>query len=134
MKKIGSFFCIYDILVAAYVGLALFLSTIFGFKIDFWIIFQWKYDLTFVSIALLFLTIYGALMAMQTRKKGEDTQLFGPKWREMVKKRFFQWQKLFDLVKVLFLLKITLLIYCNIKQAIPFINSRIYDAPLAFCG
>lgn len=132
MKKIRSFFCAYDVLVAAYVVLALIFSAIFGFKIDFSIIFQFQYDITFVSIALLYLMIYGSILALWSRKKDGDPILFGPKWRGMLKEQFLQWEKLIDLVKVLFLLKITLLIYCNIKQAIPFIHNTLFDSQLLF--
>lgn len=132
MNKIKAFFCEYDVLVAAYVVLALIFSAIFGFKIDFSIIFQFQYDISFATIALLYLVIYIALMALWIRKKGEDERIFGPKWRVKVKEKFFRWRKLIDLVKVLFLLKITLLIYCNIKQAIPFINNHLYDSQLLF--
>lgn len=132
MKKFGLFFCAYDILVAAYALLALLFSAIFGFKIDFSIIFHFQYDMTFGSIALLYLIIFAAILALKMRRRGEDQRLFGPQWRKQIKTRFFSWQKIVNLVKVVFLLKITLLIYCNIKQAIPFINENLYDQQLLF--
>ena len=127
MKRFLSIIYPYDILVIAYCLLAIVLSAIFGFKIDFSIILQFQYDITFVSIALMYLIIHAALMALQTRRKKEDSILFGPAWRKKLKTNYFQWQKLFNLIKVLILLKLTLVIYCNIKQAIPLINSNMYD-------
>lgn len=120
----------YDILVAIYVLLAVILSGIFGFQIDFSIIFQFQYDITFISIALLYLVIHAAVMALQCRKTQQDDVLFGKRWRGELKNNYFHWRNLIDLVKVLLLLKLTLLIYCNIKQAIPFINPNLYDSQL----
>ena len=132
MKNIRSFFCAYDILAACYVLLAMVFSAVFGFKIDFLIIFNFQYDAVFGGTAALYLVIYAAILALQTRKNGEDMHLFGEQWRKKLKVRFFSWHKIINLVKVLFLLKITLLIYCNIKQAIPFINPRLFDPQLLF--
>jgi PAP2 superfamily protein len=130
MKRFFSIIYPYDLLVGIYCLSAIILSAIYGFKIDFGIILQWKYDITFVAIAMLYLIIHAALMALQTRRNKEDSVLFGPYWRKKLKNNYFQWRKLFDLIKVLLLLKVTLLIYCNIKQAIPFINSNLYDSEL----
>lgn len=132
MKKVLSIIYPYDILVIVYCLFALILSAIFGFKIDFSILLQFQYDITFVSIALLYLVINAAMMALQTRKTNEDSVLFGKQWRTKLKNNYFHWHNLFDLIKVLVLLKLTLLIYCNIKQAIPFINPNIYDSQLLF--
>ena len=130
MKK----FCLrlypYDLLVGIYCLSAIVMSEICGFKIDFGVIFQWQYDITFVSITLLYLVIHAALMALKTRRDGEDSVLFGLHWRKRLKNSYFHWRNLFDLIKVLMLLKLTLLIYCNIKQAIPFINPNLYDSQL----
>ena len=132
MGKNSSIICAYDILVAIYVIFALILSAVFGFNIDFTIIFHMQYDITFIVIVLLYLVIHAALMALHTRRTGEDSVLFGPYWRKKLKNSYFNWRKLIDLIKVLLLLKLTLLIYCNIKQAIPFINRNIYDSQLLF--
>jgi len=130
MKKNNSIIYAYDILVVAYFLFALILSGIYGFKIDFKIIFQLQYDITFIAIVLLYLIIHAAMMALHLRKNGEDSVIFGPNWRKKLITTYFHWRNLIDLIKVMLLLKITLLLYCNIKQAIPFINGNLYDPEL----
>jgi len=132
MKKLLSIIYPYDILVVCYCFFALVLSGIYGFRINFGIIFQYQYDITFISIAMLYLVIHAAFTALQARKNMEDSVLFGLNWRKNFKNKYFHLRNLFDLIKVVLLLKITLLLYCNIKQAIPFINGNIYDSQLLF--
>lgn len=130
MKKVSSIIYPYDILVLVYCIFALALSAVFGFKIDFKIIFHIQYDIIFIAIALLYLIIHAALMALHSRRNGEDSVIFGRNWREEMKNSYFKWRNLFDLIKILLFLKITLLLYCNIKQAIPFVNGNLYDSEL----
>ena len=120
----------YDYLVGGYVVLALLLSRLIGFKLDFSVVYQQGYDTTFLSIVFLYFLIHVVVLALSCRKSGEDSYIFGKAWRGMVAKLYFRWRTLIEIVRVLVLLKITLMIYCNIKQAIPFINPGIHDAAL----
>ena len=120
----------YDWLVASYVVFALALSQLIGFKLDFSVVLQNGYDKTFLSIVFLYFIMHAAIFALSLRKNGSDASLFGSAWRSGIRKRFFHWRTLFEIVRVLVLLKITLMIYCNIKQAIPLINPGSCDAAL----
>ena len=122
----------YDLLVVAYLVFALILSAITGMKIDFSVIFNLTYDITFSSIAMLYLIIFLSILALKCRKNGDDTHIFGSYWRQNIIKKYLSYQTLFDLIRVIILLKITLLIYCNIKQGIPSINSNLYDSELLY--
>lgn len=120
----------YDYLVGGYVVLALFLSRVIGFKLDFSVVYQQGYDTTFLSIVLLYFLIHSTVLALSVRRSGEDSFIFGKAWRGKVSELYFRWRTLIEIVRVLVLLKITLMIYCNIKQAIPFINPGIHDSTL----
>jgi hypothetical protein len=121
----------YDWLVAGYALAALLLSKLVGFKLDFSVLFQNGYDKTFLSIVFLYFVIHAAVLALSYRKDGSDAFLFGPAWRRGLRDRFFHWSTFFEIIRVLFLLKVTLTIYCDIKQAIPFINPELHDSDLA---
>lgn len=130
MKINSKFITTYDIIVAIYVIFALWLSYVFDFSINFRLILHFQYDLIFISIALLYLVIYAALLALKIRRLNEDKFLFGKTWRHEISERFFTYDKLWDLIKIVILLKITLLIFCNLKQAIPLINPKLFDIEL----
>ena len=121
---------VYDYLVAGYALFAVILALLVGFKLDFSVIFQFQYDKTFLAIVALYFVIHVAVMALTLRKQKKDDCLFGSVWRREVSERYLRWSVAMDIVRVLVLLKVTLMIYCEIKQAIPFINPRLYDAEL----
>ena len=130
MKIKSKFITTYDIIVALYVIFALGLSYIYDFSINFKLILHFQYDLIFISIALLYLVIHAALLALKIRRSNEDKFLFGKSWQLEISDNFFKLDKLLNLIKIVILLKITLLIFCNLKQAIPLINPKLFDIEL----
>ena len=120
----------YDFLVAGYLLSALILSALTGMKIDYSVIFQSAYDLTFITIVLLYLIIFLAIIALDCRRSAGDTFIFGPCWRKRAFSEYLTLRNLADLLRVLILLKATLLIYCNIKQAIPSLHHALFDEEL----
>ncbi|MBN1864878.1 MAG: phosphatase PAP2 family protein [Victivallales bacterium] len=121
--------CIYDMLVVSYCLLGLTMSWFFGFRIDFTLVFDFGYDIAFLLVALMFLVMHSAVLALSLRRCGKDPLIFGARWRSQML-RIIQWRRLLVLVKVLFLLKLTLVVYCSIKQAIPIINCNLFDDDL----
>ena len=120
----------YDYLVGGYVILALILSAVIGFRIDFKVILQLQYDIPFLVLVVLYFVIYSSLLALHYRREGKDDFICGVHWRRAIFGKYFTWRNVIDLFRVLILLKLTLLIYCNIKQSIPSINGRLYDTGL----
>jgi len=130
MKIKSTFITTYDLIVAVYIIFALWLSYIYDFSINFKLISHFQYDLIFISIALLNLVIYAALLALKIRRSNRDIFLFGKTWRHEISEKYFKYEKLLNLIKIVILLKITLLIFCNLKQAIPIINPKLFDIEL----
>jgi hypothetical protein len=93
-------------------------------------VYQQGYDITFLSIVILYFLIHVTVLALSCRRSGDDAFIFGNAWRGKVSSLYFSWRTLIEIVRVLILLKVTLMIYCNIKQAIPFINPGTDDAAL----
>ncbi len=132
MQKFLKNIYLYDWLVLGYTAFAVILSHIIGFRIDFRVMLHFQYDITFLKIMIPFLIVYMSALALRYRKEGKDECIFGRYWRARIKERYFKWRNIVDLLRVLLLLKLTLLVYCNIKQAIPFINPLLYDRELVF--
>jgi hypothetical protein len=94
------------------------------------LVLKWHYDLQFAKLALSFAILDMAWMAISIKKAAASNKLFGMEWLQQVKLKYLKPQMLFHLFKVLLWLKIILFVYCNIKQAIPFINPQLYDKQL----
>jgi hypothetical protein len=120
----------YDIIGVLYIILALLLSAVYAFKLDLKLLFSWHYDLKFLKLALAFIILDSCWMAIHLNNKAKRKNLFNKEWWIMVKEKYLTPLMILHLLKVLFWLKVILLVYCNIKQAIPFINPRLYDKEL----
>lgn len=117
----------YDWAIAPYFALSVVLANAFGFRIDYSIVFHLEYDLTMILMVVVSFALIGVFTAVLQRIKGEDDRLFGKVWRHTMFSKYLTLQHLYDLLHILIALKLVLLIYCNIKQAIPRINPDITD-------
>ena len=126
MPKIKWFYS-FDLVIAAYFVLSLVLTKIFDFQINYKVIFNLRYDLPMILMVLVSLVAIALFTAIIQKIKMPDTRLFGKAWRQTVFSEYLTLQHLYDLVHILIALKLVLLIYCNIKQAIPRINPSITD-------
>ncbi|EFK08352.1 PAP2 family protein [delta proteobacterium NaphS2] len=126
MLKIKWFYS-YDWVIALYFIFSLLLAKNFGFSINYGVIFHLRYDLTMILMAVLSIAAIGLYTAVVRRLQGQDATLFGKVWRHTMFTKYLTMQHLYDLLHVLIALKLVLLIYCNIKQAIPRINPDLTD-------
>ena len=124
-------FFIYDFLIIFYLFLGYLIGFIYGFNLFIWRnVFYSKYDFSAILVILLYLLIHISITAFYCLKRGDDLHLFGAVWRKKVGRDFFNLTSFFKIIKVLFLLKLTLIIYCNLKQQIPIIHSSLWDKEL----
>lgn len=116
----------YDILAAVYIAATIIIARIYDFKINFSLVFASKYDIKFMKLVILFIALDSLVILLQVHRKRRverKTRLF----RTLVARKYLNFRQLFHIFKVLLWLKLVLFAYCNIKQAIPFINPHIYD-------
>lgn len=117
----------YDWAIALYFLASLLLAKIFDFRIDYGVIFNLQYDLPMLLMVALSIVAMALVAAATKHIRGQDTTLFGKAWRHTMLSDYLTFQNLYGLLHVLIALKLVLLIYCNIKQAIPRINPHITD-------
>ena len=119
----------YDILAVAYIAGAVLLASLHSLKIDFSLVLVFKYDIGFLKLVLTYIAIDGLLILYRSISRVRGRKCLTLLWRRM-RGKYFNTTKLFHLFKVLLWLKLVLFVYCNIKQAIPFINPCLFDATL----
>ena len=120
----------YDWIVAAYVLLVLVLALGFRLRLDFSTVIDFRYDAPFLGLMILYMVIVLSIEAFRLRREQKDSFVFGTAWRHYLRRRYLNWRRLAEILRTLIVLKLVLLIYCNIKQAIPFINGHLYDEQL----
>jgi len=130
VAKLKPYIYLYDLIGVFYVITALILSAIYAFKLDFKMVLNWHYDLKFFKLSLVFILLDSCWIAINLNSKSKRKKIFNKEWWALVKDKYLTPLIIWHLVKVLFWLKVILLIYCNIKQAIPFINPQLYDKEL----
>lgn len=123
-------FCAYDFIVVGYILTAAFLSWIFDFEISYRLLFTSTYDLAFFQIFFLIWLIMILITTLRLGRQDGDRKVFGPEWRAIVLERHVSLQRIYDVVHALVALKIVLVVYCCIKQAIPRINDSRFDEEL----
>lgn len=115
---------------AAYLLLALALSWAFSFTIDFTLLVDFSYDFHFLSLLIFFVTLTLLVTGARAPRTDGDSRLFGPRWRARIFREYLTPQLAWDTVRALLLIKLVLVIYCNIKQAIPRIHPQTFDEDL----
>lgn len=129
MKQIKWFYS-YDIFILLYLFIGIILERIFLFDINYGTLFNFKYDIKMAILLFLFLLIVAIFVAFKKFINKEDRYIFGRTWRKAMLKDYFSFQHIYDFIRVTISLKLVLMIYCNIKQAIPRMNSYIADSTL----
>lgn len=125
MKKIKWFYP-FDIIVIAYAALSIGLSRIYDFRIDYACALDLRYDKVFFKLVFYFFLGYAAFLSVRFRFYFPDI------WRRL-REKFLNLSKMYEFLHIMICLKLVLLIYCNIKQAIPIIHPAIYDEALIKC-
>lgn len=119
----------YDILAAVYLCISILISKIFLFKIDFSLVLVFKYDVKFLQLIGLYLLI-GTVLIWVKIKRNKHRIAPHKLLIRVLRRKYFNLRQLFKIIKILIWLKLVLFVYCNIKQAIPFINPTLYDKEL----
>ncbi len=121
----------YDVLCAVYVVLALCVLRFSGSRFHYELLRQWRFDVIFLELAGVYILIDAALIALKLRRSGTSGKLFDGIWRSSFFEKYLTAEKLIRLTKIFLWLKIVLLLYCDVKQAIPAVNSTLHDPALA---
>jgi hypothetical protein len=116
-------------IVAAFALIAFLLARRFGFAIDYGLALQFRHDVHFLEL-LVIAACAGAAISGSRAPRTLGDRPFGPLWRERFRREHLTVQRAWDVFRVLVLLKLLLVIYCNIKQAIPRIQPRLFDDEL----
>lgn len=119
----------YDLLAGLYILLAIILSKFYFFRIDFSLVMVFKYDLKFLQLVILYIVIDMLIALLRIVRRNSRTSPFRFFFK-VFRRKYLNFRQLFHLLKVLLWLKLVLFVYCNIKQAIPFINPHRYDTRL----
>ena len=127
-KKKTHLFYSYDPVIIGYVGIGLIFSRIYNFKINWLILFDFKYDLVLLKVTSITLLIFFPLyyLGIRLKKKGAPAKSIKASLR-YIGDHFLNRVNLFEFFRILAALKIVMTIYCTIKQAIPIINPALYD-------
>jgi len=119
----------YDILIIAYVAGSFLLSWWFDFHNELRVFFDVTHDGTILSFAVLALLIVFFVSGVRFRLASGPGKL-AEQWWPAMRARYLRVRTFVDLARVMIGLKLTLAAYCNIKQAIPYIHPRLFDAEL----
>lgn len=117
----------YDGAILVYILFSLFLSSRYDFRIRYGLAFHIVYDSQLLTMTLASILALACFVAVSLRLRMRDSHLFGPGWRRALRTEYFTPQKLFDLARTIILIKLVLVVYTNIKQAIPRINPLVTD-------
>ena len=118
----------YDPIVIGYAGLGLIVSGIYDFKINWLILFNFKYDIILLKVTAVTLLIFLPLYYLGTRLKEKNAPGESIKVSlTYIKGHFFNVVSVFEFLRILAALKIAMTIHCTVKQSIPIINPLLYD-------
>lgn len=117
----------YDYVIAGYTAATLVIAQVYGLTIDYPLLLNFNYDVFFLCLVAFFIVMLFPMVALQQWMEGHDDRPFGEASRKVMAEKYFSRQKLYDLVHILFLMKVLLVQYSCLKQAIPLINPWVYD-------
>lgn len=117
-------------IVAAYVVAALVLARVHGFELDLGLVLDLRHDLIFLDLVVLCFAVHLLVDGTRARRTASDRRAFGPAWRARVRREVFTVQRAWDLIRALLLLKLLLVVYCNLKQAIFRMHPALFDDAL----
>ena len=120
----------YDPIIVGYFFLFLLLTRIFQFHFDYGMLLNFLYDGAFLFLFFLSAIVLEIVSLLKQIRSSGKQGINWASWGDGLRKTYLNPQKFYEIFRILFLLKFVLLLYCNIKQAIPRINPHVYDQEL----
>jgi hypothetical protein len=119
----------FDAVMLVYVLVAFAFAGLYGLRIDYAAVLAWDYHVLFLALLLACAWLGAVVVALRELCAGRDRVPFGPSWRSIVRRRITA-QTMWDVAKLLVLIKLMFVLHGTIKQAIPLINPRLFDEEL----
>lgn len=124
------FFRRFDLVLLGYALTGFVLSLTLGIRFDAAYFFDYRVDLQYLTVVLLCFYTFLIYSAISSRLCAEDSVLCGPKWRARIRRDYLNLQQAVDFVRAMLILKLLLITYGCIKQAIPLMHAKNFDDEL----